>query len=124
MECHNCHKILAPSPIPTPSAPNPCVPSPCGPYSQCRDVGGTPSCSCLRNYIGSPPNCKPECTINSDCASSLACINEKCKDPCPGSCGIAALCEVRNHNPVCICPTGYAGDAFVSCIPKPPPPGK
>lgn len=73
---------LAPGPV----VQNPCVPSPCGPYAECRDIGGVPSCSCLKSYIGSPPNCRPECIINSDCASNQACINERCRDPCPGSC--------------------------------------
>uniref|UniRef100_A0A6E8W1C0 Dumpy n=1 Tax=Anopheles coluzzii TaxID=1518534 RepID=A0A6E8W1C0_ANOCL len=101
---------------------NPCVPSPCGPNSQCRDVNGSPSCSCLINYIGSPPNCRPECTINAECPSNQACMNEKCRDPCPGSCGINARCNVINHTPICTCEEGYTGDPFTSCRPMPPPP--
>lgn len=100
---------------------NPCVPSPCGPNAECRDIGGVPSCSCLATYIGSPPNCRPECTINSECQSSLACIREKCIDPCPGSCGVGAICNVINHTPICSCPNGYTGDPFNNCYPKPPP---
>lgn len=99
---------------------NPCVPSPCGPNSQCRNSGGVPSCSCLPEFIGSPPSCKPECTINSECLSSLACIRQKCIDPCPGSCGISAHCSVINHTPTCTCLEGYTGDPFVQCVPKPP----
>ena len=115
--------LTAPPPTPTtPPVINPCVPSPCGPNSQCRNVGDSPSCSCLPNFLGSPPNCRPECTINSECPSNLACINSKCRDPCPGSCGINALCEVRNHNPNCRCPSGYEGDSFISCYPRPAPP--
>lgn len=94
---------------------NPCFPSPCGPNSQCREVGDLPSCSCLPNYIGSPPSCRPECSVNSDCVSSLACIREKCQDPCPGSCGISAQCSVINHIPICNCLEGYTGDPFVQC---------
>ncbi|XP_052871499.1 neurogenic locus notch homolog protein 1-like, partial [Anopheles cruzii] len=100
---------------------NPCVPSPCGPRSQCRDINGSPSCSCLANYIGSPPNCRPECSINSECPSNQACMNEKCRDPCPGSCGINARCNVINHTPICTCEEGYTGDPFTSCRPMPPP---
>lgn len=100
---------------------NPCVPSPCGPNSVCQAYGTTPSCSCLPNYIGNPPNCRPECTINSECSSNLACIREKCKDPCPGSCGVNAQCNVFNHVPVCTCPEGFTGDPFSSCHPKPAP---
>jgi len=100
---------------------NPCVPSPCGPNSECREINGVPSCSCLPTYIGSPPNCRPECSVNSDCISNLACINEKCRDPCPGSCGASALCTVTNHIPICTCPEGLTGDPFSYCTSKPPP---
>jgi hypothetical protein len=94
---------------------NPCIPSPCGPFSLCRDVNLQPVCSCVQNYIGRPPNCRPECTINSECFSNRACINERCKDPCPGSCGFNALCNVVNHSPVCSCMSGYQGDPFSGC---------
>ncbi|CAH1404987.1 unnamed protein product [Nezara viridula] len=109
---------LQPSTTPSPPS-DPCAPSPCGPYSQCRTVGSTPACSCLPNYIGNPPNCRPECIINAECAGNLACQNEKCIDPCPGSCGHQAECRVVNHNPVCTCPQGYIGDASTSCHPAP-----
>lgn len=98
---------------------NPCVPSPCGPNSQCRDMGGAPSCSCLPEFLGQPPNCRPECTINSECSSNLACIRQKCVDPCPGSCGSEAICTVVTHTPICSCPEGYIGDPFTSCRIKP-----
>lgn len=78
-----------------------------------------PSCSCLQSYIGSPPNCRPECSVNSDCLSNQACIREKCQDPCPGSCGILAQCSVNNHVPICTCPEGYTGDPFTNCILQP-----
>lgn len=99
---------------------NPCVPSPCGPFSICRDIGGLPACSCTNDYIGSPPNCRPECTINSECTSNMACLRQKCADPCPGSCGVNAYCTVLNHIPSCTCPEGYSGDPFRSCSPVPP----
>lgn len=99
---------------------NPCVPSPCGPYSHCRNTAGYPSCSCLENYIGIPPNCRPECVINADCSSEKACINEKCQDPCPGSCGLYTKCTVYDHIPVCTCEEGYTGDPFTICHRKPP----
>lgn len=98
---------------------NPCIPSPCGPYSQCHDNQGVPSCSCLSQYIGSPPNCRPECVMNSECPSNKACISEHCRDPCPGSCGYNAECNVMNHTPMCVCPFGMIGDPFTSCYSKP-----
>lgn len=101
---------------------DPCFPNPCGQFSQCRNIGNVPSCSCLAGYMGSPPNCRRECTINSECASNKACMREKCRDPCPGSCGVGALCVVMNHTPVCTCVEGYTGDPFTNCYPKPPEP--
>lgn len=94
---------------------NPCVPSPCGPNSQCRVIGNQGACSCLPNYVGRPPNCRPECTINAECASNKACRNERCVDPCIGYCGENALCSVVKHNPVCTCNTGYEGDPLTRC---------
>lgn len=100
---------------------DPCYPSPCGPYSECRNFNGNPSCSCRVTYIGAPPNCRHECSISSECMSNKACIREKCIDPCPGSCGLNALCSVINHTPICTCPNQYIGDPFTSCRPAPPP---
>jgi hypothetical protein len=94
---------------------NPCIPTPCGPNSQCRELNGQAVCSCVQNYIGRPPNCRPECMINSECPSNLACINERCKDPCPGSCGFNTVCSVIKHSPVCSCSPGYTGDPFSGC---------
>ena len=113
----------APRPPPeTPVYVNPCVPSPCGTYSECRDIGGSPSCSCLPTYIGTPPNCRPECSINAECSSNRVCMRQKCQTPCPYSCGAGAQCNVINHTPICTCPEGYTGDPFSNCYPKPPPP--
>lgn len=94
---------------------HPCNPSPCGPNSQCREINDQAVCSCITGYIGQPPTCRPECTVNSDCARNEACNNQKCRDPCPGSCGINAHCEVINHSPICSCPRHYIGDPFVRC---------
>lgn len=100
---------------PPPQPEQPCVPSPCGPYSECRVVGSQASCSCRQNYIGLPPNCRPECVVNTDCASSLACISEHCRDPCPGSCGFNAECHVHNHVSTCTCLPQFTGDPFTEC---------
>lgn len=112
------HKIPTIESPPMDELQKPCIPSPCGPNSQCREVGTTAVCSCLQNYIGRPPNCRPECTINAECAGNFACINERCKDPCPGSCGLSAICNVVNHSPVCVCSQGYTGDPFTACYPS------
>lgn len=100
-----------------PGAPkNLCQPSPCGPFSLCRVINGHPVCSCQANYIGSPPACRPECVVSADCTQDRACINQKCQDPCPGTCGLNARCQVVNHNPICSCSVGFTGDPFVRCV--------
>ena len=95
---------------------NPCEPSPCGPNSVCRITNGHAVCSCQPNFLGSPPSCRPECVVSSECPQNQACISQKCQDPCPGTCGIDARCQVVNHNPICSCPSRFTGDPFVQCI--------
>ena len=108
-------KFLVTERVTTPRPTDPCRPDPCGRYAQCKNVGGVAACSCRVGYVGVPPNCRPECLIHSECASNLACINEKCRDPCPGACGAYAECSVIKHNAVCRCQQGYEGDPFSSC---------
>lgn len=116
-----------PQPIITPTSAtvneeepiNPCYPSPCGQFAQCHNRNGAALCSCLPSYIGSPPNCRPECVIDSDCPSHLACINERCRDPCPGLCGFNARCNVIDHVPNCYCDAGMIGDPFSECHARP-----
>ena len=95
---------------------NPCSPSPCGPNSVCREVNGQPVCSCVVGFLGTPPTCRPECIVSSDCPLTQACSNQKCVDPCPGSCGFRATCNVVNHNPICSCPPDLTGDPFIQCV--------
>lgn len=59
----------------------------------------------------------PECTVDSDCPSSRACINEKCQEPCAISnpCGVFAECNTLQHRPVCNCPDGWAGNPQIHC---------
>ena len=94
----------------------PCIPSPCGSNAVCKEQNGAGSCTCLSEYIGNPyEGCRPECTVNSDCISSLACIRSKCQNPCPGTCGSNTECQVINHIPMCTCVSGYTGDPFRYC---------
>jgi hypothetical protein len=103
----------------------PCNPSPCGSNTVCRERDGVGSCSCLPDYFGDPyVGCKPECISNNDCDRSKACIQKKCKDPCPGVCGINAICQTLNHNPSCTCIEGFTGDPLSSCHIIPPKPRK
>lgn len=94
----------------------PCIPSPCGLNSQCRELNNHAVCSCLPDMIGMPPNCRPECLVSSECPLDKSCINQKCKNPCEGVCGLHARCQVVNHNAICSCELGYNGDPFVRCI--------
>ena len=94
----------------------PCNPSPCGSNAICNERGNAASCKCILDYIGNPYiECKPECTINSECPRDKACVTNKCKDPCPGICGAKASCTVRSHIPQCTCDPGYSGNAFIAC---------
>lgn len=95
---------------------NPCSPSPCGPNSQCRESNGQGVCSCLPNYVGSPPGCRPECVVSSECSFDKACVNQKCVNPCTaGTCAANAICRVNNHSPICACNDGFTGNPFTIC---------
>jgi hypothetical protein len=100
-----------------PAIRDPCNPSPCGPNSQCRQNNNQAVCSCINGFVGAPPTCRPECVISSDCPKNEACNNQRCRDPCPGSCGRNTICNVINHNPVCSCQPGMTGDPFINCFP-------
>lgn len=92
-----------------------CNPSPCGQNSICRTTSNGAVCSCQQGMTGSPPYCMPECIISADCITQLACVNNKCRDPCPGTCGQNAKCQVINHNPICSCASGFTGDPYTRC---------
>jgi hypothetical protein len=97
----------------------PCNKVQCGINAICQDVGDKALCSCPPDFFGDPTiECKPECLMNSDCASNEACINSKCKDPCTFTniCGINAICLCSEHTVSCACPEGYIGDPMTQCI--------
>ena len=99
----------------------PCNPSPCGPNAVCREKNGAGSCTCIEDYSGDPyQGCRPECVLSTDCPSNRACVRNKCQDPCPGTCGINADCQVINHLPACTCRPGYTGDPYLYCNTIPP----
>lgn len=94
----------------------PCTPSPCGANAICREQNNIGACQCLPDYYGNPyDGCRPECVTNSECPNHLACLSNKCKDPCPGVCGQNAECRVINHSPQCYCQTGFVGNPLASC---------
>ena len=93
------------------------MPNPCGRNAIARPSGNRCVCECEANFFGDPfTGCKRECEYNRDCATTLACDNYKCVDPCQrGLCGINAECRVQNHNAICSCISGYFGDPFTRC---------
>lgn len=97
---------------------NPCDPNPCGPNSQCRVSSNNVVCSCLPEYSGTPPSCRPECVMSSECPSNKACVNKKCINPCVQACGQNTDCSVINHNPICTCKSGLTGDPLTKCFPN------
>lgn len=106
---------------------SPCFPNPCGPNALCTvSPEGHPMCHCPEGLSGDPTGHKgcggPECTSDDDCSLKLACMGFKCRDPCPGSCGIGASCRVEVHHPVCTCNHGLTGNPLIRCSPKPVPP--
>lgn len=106
--------ILAPPPADVPS--DPCNPSPCGANAICKERNNAGSCTCIPEYTGDPyTGCRPECVLNSECPRDRACINNKCRDPCPGMCGLYAECRVINHSPSCACLPGYTGNPLSAC---------
>lgn len=95
---------------------NPCNPSPCGANALCKEKNGAGSCICVEGYFGDPySGCRPECVTSNECSHDKACLNMKCVNPCPGTCGVNAECSVINHNPQCFCSPGYTGNALFIC---------
>lgn len=106
------------------SPPTPCDPNPCGPGAQCVVTkDGHSMCRCPDGVSGdptSPLGCHGyECVIDDDCGDHQACISYRCRDPCPGSCGINANCRVEKHHPVCTCNPGLTGNPVMRCFPVP-----
>lgn len=90
----------------------------CGPNTECKQKGRVLGCVCKKGFYGDPLiGCRPQCVLNPDCEENKACINNKCENPCKGVCGVNALCEVKNHVPLCYCPPNHSGDPFLSCSP-------
>ena len=107
-------------PTPAPERRNPCAGNPCGHNGICQVIGDRASCSCKPDFVGRPPQCRPECISHGECSTNKACLDYKCKDPCPGVCGVNAFCKVVIHNPICGCSEGYTGDPFKRCHLIPP----
>lgn len=97
---------------------NPCQEDSCGENADCFPRNHGIECRCRSGFSG---NAYIECVqlhgcrSDSECSSHEACINGQCLSPC--QCGPNALCDVRNHKPLCKCPPGYKGDGRLGCNP-------
>ncbi len=59
---------------------------------------------------------RPECTTDPECLLHLACLQQKCQDPCKTlRCGRNAECKVNSHRAYCVCKRGYEGDPQRVC---------
>ena len=57
------------------------------------------------------------CSSDEECASSQACRNRACVNPCIDSpCGNSAECIAVNHRANCKCPPGLTGDPYSRCV--------
>lgn len=91
-----------------------CSTNPCGSNAQCNNG----ICTCLPEFYGDAyVGCRPECVLSSDCPRDKTCVRNKCKNPCPEPCAFNAICTVVNHVPMCTCPNGFEGNAFLQCSP-------
>lgn len=107
--------------VPHPPPSDSCALSSCGFNAKCSVQEGVAVCICSLNHYGNPyVACRPECIIDTDCPRYLDCVRNRCIDPCPGTCGVGALCEVLNHQPTCTCPNGYSGNPLQRCHPHHP----
>lgn len=97
---------------------NECEDSPCHRSASCVNEYGSYRCICPEGTVGDPfiePGCvlPGQCSKDTDCDSSAACRNGKCRDVCSDvSCAPGAICNMFEHRAVCICPSGHLGDPF------------
>lgn len=95
---------------------NECLQNPCHESAVCANTVGSFRCSCQPGTVGDPylaPGCvsPDECRSDTDCASTLSCVQAHCTDPCVVTqCAQSAVCSVQNHQAYCSCLPGQVGD--------------
>ena len=106
---------------------DPCVyDNNCGQRAECKAQNHLAVCRCPIGLAGNPyiecnPEVTHECEYDPDCPSYLACINNKCVEPCGvlEPCKRPSKCEVIPTNPVrtmiCVCPDGYVSSGSGEC---------
>lgn len=95
---------------------NECEEQPCHQSAECVNTHGSYRCICPQGTAGDPigTGCliPHQCTLNSDCHDSQACLQNNCTDPCAFvDCGSNTICSVIDHTAECQCQPGYIGDA-------------
>lgn len=99
-----------------------CLNHPCHSSAICQNLPGSFVCSCPEGLVGDPVStgCRNpgECLTDSDCPSTAACENSRCKNPCEktGACGRNAVCNAVSHSAVCKCPSNSYGNPHNECI--------
>lgn len=93
---------------------------PCGGDAVCKGVSHQPTCRCPEGLTGDPyETCNAvECTDDSECPPTKACINKICQNTCAinNPCEETAVCEVVDHVVDCTCPAGTVGDRGTACV--------
>lgn len=58
-----------------------------------------------------------DCKSDNDCNDSEICYMGLCEDPCllHGVCAPTAVCKVKMHRPICMCPKGHGGNPAINC---------
>lgn len=122
---------------------NPCLyQNPCARNAECIPINHGTTCRCppelprgdAYSYCLPLESRKPQpvCKIDSDCPPGLACLRERCLDPCKEihPCDSSAVCRVINSEPFrtmsCTCPDGWVPNEYGQCrpiLPPLPPPG-
>lgn len=102
----------------------------CADTANCRGQQHQPKCYCPPGTSGNPfVDCvahiqpEPECRSDSDCLSQLACINNRCANPCAvdNMCSPDQECRILDTLPlrtmVCQCPPDTLVDPSGRCVP-------
>lgn len=85
----------------------------CEENKKCETRRHRPVCVCKAGFVVNEYGeltCAPdkrECQRNDECASNMACMENKCKNPCVSgrepACPADKACQVLDHKPLCIC---------------------
>ena len=108
-----------------------CSPGPCAEGARCEARGHREVCTCRPPLQGdgyafctSPIEAdpEPECRVDRDCPVKMACIEDRCQNPCLTSnpCGRNQVCTVEDsydgrRTVGCTCPPGQVAAGSNSC---------